>query len=118
MFKNYEDPLKSSFSMTDTFQVGILFDGQEEIMPIEVDFEEIFYDLIDIKTEVLIPRNAELVINMHNDEVMYNISGTVIRISELHGLYCATIKIEALPTELFNELIGMMKEAIGDIKEK
>lgn len=118
MYKNNENPLKSSFSMTDMFYVSVLLSGREEIMPIEVSFEDIFYDLVSIRTEEPIGRNAELIINMFNDEVMYNISGQAVHVGKENSLYLTTIKIETLPTELFNELIHMMKEMIGEINGK
>lgn len=118
MFKNFEDPLKSGLSMTDMFYVSLLLNEREEIMPLEVNFEDIFYDLIEVKTEAVISRNSELIVNMYNDDVMYNIAGKVVRIYKQNVLYQATIKIEPLPTKLFNELINMMKDMIGEINEK
>lgn len=118
MYKSSEDPLKSSFTITDMFYVGIFVDERQEIMPIEVNFEDIFYDLIEVRSFEAIHRNSELVLNMYNEEVMYNISGSVIRTSKDNGLYRTTIKIETLPTKLFNELISMMKEMVGEINQK
>lgn len=118
MFKRFEDPLNSELSMSDMFYVSLLLNEREEVMPLEVNFEDIFYDLIEVKTELVISRNSELIVSMYNDDVMYNITGKVIRIFKQNNLYQATIKIEPLPTKLFNELINMMKEMIGEINEK
>ncbi len=118
MFKNFEDPLKSELSMTDMFYVSLLLNERDEIMPLEVSFEDIFYDLIEVKTEFAISRNSELIVSMYNDDVVYNITGKVVRIFKQNTLYQATIKIEPLPTKLFNDLINMMKELVGEINQK
>ena len=118
MFKSSTDPLKSGFTMTDMFYVSVLLDTSQEIMPVEVNFEDIFYDLIQIRTSEPIRRNSEVILNMYNEEVMYNITGTVVRSSKELSLYKTTIKMEELPTKLFNELINMMKEMVGEVKEK
>ncbi len=118
MFKNFEEPLKLGLSMTDMFYVSLLLDEREEIMPLEVNFEDVFYDLIEIKTDCVIARNSEIIVNMYNDEAMYNITGKVVRLFKQNNLYHATIKIEPLPTKLFNDLINMMKELVGEINPK
>jgi hypothetical protein len=118
MLSNLEPSLNTSFSMADMFYVSVLFDERAEIMPIEVDFEEVFYDLIEIKTEIPLNRYQELIVNMYNDDVMYNISGKVLRCIPDNGLFLSTIRIEDLPTKLFNELMGLVKDMVGEVNEK
>lgn len=118
MFKSFDDPLKFDLSMTDMFYVSLILNDREEILPLEVDFEDIFYDLIEVKTKINLSRNSELIVNMFNEEAMYNISGKVVRTYKQNALYHSTIKIEPLPTKLFNDLISMMKELNGEINQK
>lgn len=118
MLNSLENSLKTSFTIADMFYVSILFDERAEIMPIEVNFQDVFYDLIEVRTEIPLKRHHDLILNMFNDDVMYNISGKVLRCVPENGLFLSTIRIEDLPTKLFNELIGMVKDLVGEVNGK
>lgn len=118
MIKSFEEPLKSTFSIADTFYVSLLVNDRNEILPIEVSFEDVFYDLIQIKTLTAIEGHSEVIVNMYNDDVVYNITGDVMQTVKDGCLYKSTIRMESLPTKLFNELINMMKETLGEVNQK
>jgi len=118
MLKKFEDPLKSTFSIADTFYISLLVNEKVELIPIEVDFEDVFYDLIEVKTLTALESHRELIVNMFNDDTVYNISANVLRTSKEGNLFRSTIRMESLPTKLFNELINMMKDVTSEVNHK
>ena len=111
-----ENNLKFGEKFDDVSYAMVITSAAKEVMPIEVDFENIFYDFLEIKTFTSMVINSDIIISLKLFDNTYSIIGRVIDSLKKENFWTSTVKIDIVPEEMFDEIVAMIKN--GNEEEK
>jgi hypothetical protein len=109
-----ENILKFDGKIDDVSYGMVITSAAKEVIPIEVDFENIFYDFLEIKTFDSILINSDIIMSLKLFDNTYSIIGRVIDSLKKGKFWTSTVKIEIVPEELFDEIVTMIKGSNGE----
>ena len=113
-----ENVLKFGEDFDDVSYAMVITSAAKEVMPIEVDFENIFYDFLQIKTFNSMIINSDVIISLKLFHNTYSIIGRVIDSLKKEKFWTSTVKIDIVPEELFDEIVSMIKNGNGEENNK